>query len=367
MDFDLPTLLDEDPTDEEQQTALLAALRQQQEQQQENRASLQNALGRQQGQAGALRSLALLSSLGNNSLTQRMQQEASHQGGQLEGLAARTEQRLSAANAGALNPLRLLALKLQAEKEKRLAGDAKTREERLAEQLSFQKDKAVRGAAAAATKAGEKADSDAIKLERGLSKELQALPAYKNYQAASVAFDQVVRASKDPSPAGDIALITNYMRSLDPATGVKEQEFQNAQSAGGFDDRARAGWERIMSGQRLTPQQRADFVRSAKQNTLAFKTPYDQALKHYEGLSTSYKVNPKRVAMPAGLDLSDEPSEAPPAAVPAPPTTPKPAVHPRDYARTFTNADGVMFGQRKDGSVVRINKDGTQTPVTVRK
>lgn len=325
MDFDLPTLLNEDPTEDEQQQALMAALRQQQEQQQTERAGLQQALGRQQGQAGALRSLALISSLGNNPLTQRIQQEASHQGSQLEGLAARTEQRLSGNQAGAINPLRLLALKLAAEKEKRLAGDADEREARLKEGLAFQKNKAAGAAAKAADKAAKKEEDDLIKLESGLRKEFMATPAYKNYQLASVAFDQVVRAAKDPSPAGDIALITNYMRSLDPSTGVKEQEFQNAQNAGGFDARARAGWERLMSGQRLTPDQRADFVRSAKQNTIAFKNPYDQALAHYQGLAGAYKVNPNRVAIPSGLDLNDDSAPAPqkPSAPAPAPSAPK--------------------------------------------
>lgn len=101
----------------EQSAALIEALRQQQKRQQAERAGLQGTLARQQGQAGNLRTLSLLSSLGDNPLLRGIRQTAGEQGAQLEGLAARTEQRLAHSGAD-LNPVSLAQLRLSAEKMK---------------------------------------------------------------------------------------------------------------------------------------------------------------------------------------------------------------------------------------------------------
>jgi hypothetical protein len=364
MDFDLPTLLGEEPTDDEQQAALLAALKNQQSQQQTTRANLQNTLQRQQGQAGALRSLALLSSLGDNPLLRRLQQEAGSQGSQLEGLAARTEQRLGQAESG-MNPLRALALKLAADKEKRLAGDAKDREKRLADQLEFQKKKSAAGAAAAKTKGEKKEHDDSIKLEGGLRKEFQATPAYKNYELAATAFDQMRQAIALDTPAGDLTAITTFMKSLDPSTGVKDQEFNNAAKAGGLVDRAQAALDYLTKGNRLTPSMRAEFLNAARRNTSVLKGQHDRVLNQYKGLAKDYNVNPNRVASGVDIDLGEEPI-APPPKPPPPQPAPKP-VNPRDFSRTYIGPDNIRYGQRKDGTIVRVNEDGTHTVVKVKR
>lgn len=291
--------------------ALMELLRRQQQEQAGMRAQAQAQLGAAQRQAGGLNGLALITSMGANPLLQGVQREAARQGAAVEPAAL---ERLRALGGGKMmDPLAIERMRQGDEREARLAKMAADLEKHRQALEEARKGKA----AADAGKAAKKDEKDLITLETNLRKEFQATPAYKNWGLASVAFDQVTKAAKNPSPAGDIALITNYMRSLDPSTGVKEQEFQNASSAGGFDDRARAGWERLMSGQRLTPEQRADFVESARANTLAFKQPYDQARGHYQGLASTYGVDPERVAAAIGMDLKEGAST--PRAAPASP------------------------------------------------
>lgn len=316
--------MEETPGQDDPMGALMALSRAQQQRREEALARLRRLSEQQGAQAQGLRNMALLSSFGQNPLLQGLQREAGTQGAQLQGMAMQAEGRADVMDRSGLDPLGIARLQQMADYQRkqqelgeaRLAQQQGLAEMKLAQQqeeaaakAEAARQKATAGAAAAKAQSGKKEDAAGIKLEGDLRKEFQALPAYKNYQLALVAFDQIQRSAKDPSPAGDIAVITNYMRSLDPTTGVKEQEFQNAQSAGGFDDKARAGWERIMSGKRLSDTQRQDFVRAAESNTRALKDPYDRAAKYYKGLAESYKVNPERVGTPVGMDMETEPTQ----------------------------------------------------------
>jgi len=87
------------------------------------------------------------------------------------------------------------------------------------------------------------------------------------------AFGRIRASAQDPSAAGDLALIFNYMKLLDPGSTVREGEFATAQNAGGVEDRTRALFGRLLQGTRLTPKQRRDFVgRSEKLYTTAFSS-----------------------------------------------------------------------------------------------
>lgn len=59
---------------------------------------------------------------------------------------------------------------------------------------------------------------------------------------------------------GDISMIYNYMKTLDPASTVREGEAATVQNAAGVPDRIRNYWNAIQSGQRLTEPQRAEIL-----------------------------------------------------------------------------------------------------------
>jgi hypothetical protein len=62
------------------------------------------------------------------------------------------------------------------------------------------------------------------------------------------AFKRIQVSAQDPSAAGDLALIFNYMKMLDPGSVVRESEFATAANAAGVPDRVRNTFNRILRG-----------------------------------------------------------------------------------------------------------------------
>ena len=132
---------------------------------------------------------------------------------------------------------------------------------------------------------------------------------------------QRLRASED-NAAGDLALIFNYMKMLDPGSAVRENEFANAQNATGIPDVIRNQWNKLQSGERLNPAQRTSFKGQAEKL-------YEPYKKQGDRIKTAYTSEAKRIGLePSSIFLSapqdDEPKAAAqpgPVATPAAPTT----------------------------------------------
>lgn len=87
----------------------------------------------------------------------------------------------------------------------------------------------------------------------------------QDYLGASQGYARVQVGAQSATPAGDLALIFGYMKTLDPTSTVREGEAASVQSAGSVPERIRGLYNRIVSGERLTPEQRADFLSQAEQ------------------------------------------------------------------------------------------------------
>ena len=74
------------------------------------------------------------------------------------------------------------------------------------------------------------------------------------------AYTRIKASAQDPSPAGDLALIFNYMKMLDPGSTVREGEFATASNAAGVDTRVANAYNRVIEGTRLSEPQRKDFL-----------------------------------------------------------------------------------------------------------
>lgn len=68
---------------------------------------------------------------------------------------------------------------------------------------------------------------------------------------------------------GDIALIFQFMKSIDPASTVREGEFATAQNTGGLPDRIFNQYNRILEGDTLTDEQRLGFIQQIRSQTEA--------------------------------------------------------------------------------------------------
>jgi hypothetical protein len=84
----------------------------------------------------------------------------------------------------------------------------------------------------------------------------------KPYQEVKSAYGRVL--SSEDTAVGDLSLIFGYMKMLDPGSVVREGEFATAQNAAGVPERITNIYNRVATGQRLSPSQRESFKGQAK-------------------------------------------------------------------------------------------------------
>lgn len=136
----------------------------------------------------------------------------------------------------------------------------------------------------------------------------------KEYNEALNGFNKVAAAASDTSPAGDLAMIFGFMKTLDPSSTVREGEFATAQNAGSVPTQIQSLYNRIISGERLTPEQRADFVNTAKGQFGTYQERKKLADEYYGGLARKYGIDPNEVlvpfpnaaSVPGGTEVYDE-------------------------------------------------------------
>lgn len=122
-------------------------------------------------------------------------------------------------------------------------------------------------------------------------KEFTGLPPVKVFQDQTQAYGRIIASATDPSPAGDLALIFNYMKMLDPGSTVREGEAASARNAGGVDERIRSAYNNLLDGTQLTPDQRSDFIN--RSNMI-----YQDAERQYQNIETQYKAFAQAAGLP---------------------------------------------------------------------
>jgi len=106
--------------------------------------------------------------------------------------------------------------------------------------------------------AGEMSPEELVNQESKIRAEYQKRVG--NYTAAVSDYERLKASAGDPTGAGDVALITSFMKMLDPGSVVRETEFATAQDTAGLYGRLQTIFERLKGGQRLTEEQRNNFL-----------------------------------------------------------------------------------------------------------
>ena len=115
-------------------------------------------------------------------------------------------------------------------------------------------------------------------------------------QKALEGFNKVARsATATPSGANDVALVFGFMKTIDPNSVVREGEFAQAQDTTGVPSRVLNLYNRLTEGERLTPEQRENFLQSAKQQVQQYIFNQSELEKTYTNLATSYNLDPTKV------------------------------------------------------------------------
>jgi hypothetical protein len=182
---------------------------------------------------------------------------------------------------------------------------------------------AIRGTALAKTmtpaeKASEARAKTAATVEAGKATNIQENQMRDDFTRASVEFvkvrdahQRVIESAADPSAAGDLALIFNYMKVLDPGSTVREGEFATAQNAGGVDSRAVALYNRVLRGERLSPEQRADFLDRSGRLYKGAVANQEDIEKDYEAKAKGAGVRPEQVITKHRVKEKTKAKEAP--------------------------------------------------------
>lgn len=145
----------------------------------------------------------------------------------------------------------------------------------------------------------------------------------KGYQEVKSAYGRVL--ASDQTAAGDIALIFNYMKMLDPGSVVREGEFATAQNAGDIDSKVYNLYNQLMTGERLKPEQRKMFTKQAERLYGQAQTQEAQVRQGIERIAKGYGLNtanifytPTEVAPTAPAPTPTAPAPGAPVSVTAP-------------------------------------------------
>ncbi len=145
--------------------------------------------------------------------------------------------------------------------------------------------------------------------EEKLRKEFTART--KVFNEVDSTFSNLQASAQASTGPGDIALITGFMKMLDPGSVVRETEFATARDTAGLYTRLENSLQKLQSGEFLKPTQRQEFINLASKYYDAAKKKADQEKKALGVVVKNYKLNPENVF---GVETTPTPTPTPTAA-----------------------------------------------------
>jgi hypothetical protein len=149
----------------------------------------------------------------------------------------------------------------------------------------------------------------------------------KVYSELGSTFSNIQASAGAKTGPGDIALITGFMKMLDPGSVVRETEFATARDTAGLFDRLANQAQKLQSGQifSLDSKQRQEYVTLARQYLDAAQKKADQEKRDLGVVVKNYALNPENVfgirpaePSPAAAQPANIPGAAPGQRAPAP-------------------------------------------------
>ena len=135
-----------------------------------------------------------------------------------------------------------------------------------------------------------KKDFEQIKVEDSFRKEFKGLKVvkdtesrYDSYRKMRIAID----ASNNPDAggAGDVTLVFEFMKMLDPNSTVREGEYATAKNTGGLPDDVINTYNALLSGQFLNNKQRTEFLNIAEGIFESQLTQYNTEYNTYAAIA----------------------------------------------------------------------------------
>lgn len=114
-----------------------------------------------------------------------------------------------------------------------------------------------------------------------------------NFTEVQEGYRRVKGAS--PNEAGDLSLVFGYMKMLDPTSTVREGEQAQVRNAAGVPDRIKNQYNKLMSGEILTKDQRIIFKAEAEKLLQAAQIKEKKVRAGMEEIVKNYGLNPENV------------------------------------------------------------------------
>lgn len=150
--------------------------------------------------------------------------------------------------------------------------------------------------------------AEKAKLEAELRKEFETRTKELGTREVQSAYEKIKNTTDNG--AGDISLIVAYMKMLDPASVVREAEFNTAQDAGSYLQKVYGKTVKFSKGDRLAPEVRQQFKseatqiynqfveRQMAQNLFYDKIAAAQGLDHRKVTGTVGRLQKEKVQQP---------------------------------------------------------------------
>lgn len=162
---------------------------------------------------------------------------------------------------------------------------------------------------AAFKKSGGQDPDKVFQQEEKLRKEY--LNRTQKYTELGGTFNNIKTSAASANGPGDIALITSFMKMLDPGSVVRETEFATGRDTAGLYANLQNQLQKAQNGQFLNATQRQQYVNLSQKYLDSAQKDANKVKEGYGNVIKDYNLNPQNIFG------NEAPPVAPPAAAPA--------------------------------------------------
>lgn len=134
-----------------------------------------------------------------------------------------------------------------------------------------------------------------------LRKEYNSQQTTKSTFGVVESYKKIQQNINNPKPTGasDMSLVYSFMKMNDPNSTVREGEYATAENSGGVSDKIRNMYNKMLNGERLSPEQRQNFAAEAE-GLLAAQLDAQEAVdQRYADIATKFGLDPQFVVEPS--------------------------------------------------------------------
>jgi hypothetical protein len=158
--------------------------------------------------------------------------------------------------------------------------------------------------AAAEAAAGRKGEAAGVKDSMDLRKEFQNDPVVKATKDLGQSMSKI-RAIPDTGP-GDLALIYQFVKTLDPGSAVREGEIVLSREPTPLLTKLQQAYAKAAQGRLLAPQLIKEYKDAAEAQWQGQLKAYDATAKEYDRLARHFGIDPTTVVLDLGFRAGGE-------------------------------------------------------------